>query len=595
MNIAEEIINQIRERINIVDAIGEYVPLKPSGQNYKGLCPFHTEKTPSFMVSPQKGIFHCFGCGIGGNIFNFLMKFKGVSFPEAVKFFGDRVGISVSWGIEKSPDKGKTEYYYDVNKRAAHFFQKNLFSSSGRFALEYLEKRGIDQKIIKTFFLGYSLNSWDGLLREFTSQGYTTNDLESVGLIVKNSKESGYYDRFRNRIVFPIQDGMGRFIGFGGRTLVDDENLPKYINTNENLLYHKGKYLYAFPIAQEHIRKKDSVFLVEGYIDVIRMHKEGFNNTVAPLGTALTEDQIGLILRYTRRIYMVFDPDQAGLNATLRSVSLLHRKGVDPCSLRLPAGNDPGNFFDKYSYSDFEILVSEALSGIDFIIKNFIENKKEYTANEKIIILKSLVEYLNNLNDPILREELIKKISEGLKTDEYILRREIERLTQSTKIVEKKPSTYKKKSDISTELHLLLLILNNPELFYIAESRLDDSHFHGRWTKKLWKAIIEACKIKNWDSAIVFEYLDDEKFVDYLSGKLIDDTWNVNPKEQIVDVVSILSEKKIRSLIALINQKLEKAELESDGDLQNELIVEKQAFVNELEKLKTLRRSKMLI
>ncbi len=590
MYISEEIINQIKESVNIVEVVGEYVPLKKSGQNYKGLCPFHSEKTPSFIINPQKGIFHCFGCGVGGNVFNFLMKFKGITFPDAVSVLGARVGIQIKGSKGRSAKQKRLDILYKINRNAVAFFNKNLTSDRGAGALEYLKNRKIELEAISTFSIGYALDSWDSLLLNMKSHGFGNELLEESGLIVKKQKSYGYYDRFRNRIIFPIQDSIGRFIGFGARIFNKVKNdIPKYINTNENVLFHKGRHLYGFYIAEEFIRKNDSVFIVEGYFDVIRMHKEGLKNTVAPLGTALTEDQISLILRYTKNIYLAFDPDEAGKKATMRSISIMHKKGVDPSIIRFPSGKDPGDFFDIYSVDDFKILTEDAISGIDFLLNTFVDTKKVYTANEKIVILDSLVEYFNNMENIILKDEFLKKISSAFKTKEDILRQEINKLTRSKSIQETKPQTRQKiVTRVSDELELLLFILSNPDLFNIAQTRLDESYFHGKWTNKLWNAIIRANSIVNWDSGTVFDYLDDEKFIEYLSGKLMSEVWNNNPKEAIMDIVTKLKMRKIRDQIVLINERLSQAVLENNEELISELELEKQAQSNELKKLKTI-------
>ncbi len=592
--ISDDTINQVKDRTNIIEIIGEYVNLKASGKNYKGLCPFHSEKTPSFMVSPDKGIFHCFGCGAGGNVFTFLMKFKGISFPDAVKLLGGRAGIQIRNSYSEKGIQSKLETIYNINKETTEIYEKNLFSENGKKALEYLKKRNFDPGIRKSFHIGYANDSWDSLLTLLRSRGYGIDLIEESGLIVKKKKGTGFYDRFRNRIIFPIQDNIDRVIGFGGRTFDNnDPDIPKYINSNENLLYHKGKYLYGFNNAADSIRQADSAFIVEGYIDVIRMHKEGIKNTVAPLGTALTEDQISLIMRYTRKIYLAFDSDDAGEKAMLRSISLMHRQGLDPSVICLPSGKDPGDFFDEYITDDFDLFVDEAVSGIDYIVNVHIDSKKEYNANEKITILQELVEYFNNMNDDILKIDFLKKISSALEINENILRQELIKLTRRATTSSFHHEDIKKKdTGVSTELYLLLLILSNPDLLPIAAGRLDDSYFHGKWTRKLWNAVNRASENTHWDSGTVFDYLDDGEFIEYLSGKLIEDRLNINPESQIIDVVSSLKEKRIRERIAVINMRLMKAELENNDNLTNELIVEKQVFSNELEKMKILRGSK---
>jgi len=581
--IPEDKINEIKNRVSIVDVIGEYVDLKPSGKNYKGLCPFHSEKTPSFTVSPARGIFHCFG---------FLMKFKGIGFPEAVKLLADRVGVSIRTETPAGAQRRRTtDVLYNILKKTAQLYQKNLFSNEGAHARQYLKNRSLNEQTIRDFHIGYASDSWDSVLVAMQKQGFTTAQIEEVGLIVKNRRKTGYYDRFRNRIMFPIQDSIGRFIGFGGRILKNgQQDVPKYINTNENQLFHKGKHLYGFYQAENSIRKKGCVFITEGYIDVIRMHEQGFTNTLAPLGTALTDEQISLILRYTSLVYLLFDPDSAGIKAALRSAALLHQRGIDPFIIRLPSGFDPGNFFDTYSVSDFKLLLDDRVSGLDYIVNSFIDIKKRYTANEKIVILQELFDYYTGMNDEILKDDFVHKISAALKTDADLIKRKFSQ--KKVTRIGTRPSTKKRNSDIDAELHLLLLILNNPELFPIAGTRLDKSYFNGKWTKRLWNTIDNLRDIEGWDAASVFTVIENDEFKNYLSGRLMEESLSYNPKAQLIDLVAKLKEIRLKRLLADINQRLKTAELENDGKNITELISEKNSLRNELDKLRTLRAHK---
>jgi len=592
--IPEEKINEIKSRAPIVDVIGEYVHLKMSGKNYKGLCPFHSEKTPSFVVSPQKGIYHCFGCGVGGNVFNFLMKYKGIDFPEAVRLLGQKVGISIEAAAQEGERKSRTAILYTIMNETVVLYKKSLFSKSGEKALQYLKERRLAPDTIKKFHIGYAPDGWDNLLSRLNKMGFNSQLIEEAGLIVKNKKGTGYYDRFRNRVMFPIQDNIGRFIGFGGRIFdKSNVNVPKYINTNENTLFHKGRYLYGFYQAEESIRKQTHAFITEGYIDVIRMCEEGFSNTVAPLGTALTEEQISLIMRYTRNIYLLFDPDSAGIKAALRSTTLMHKNGIDPYIIRLPSGHDPGDFFNTYSSSDFHLLIKDRLSGIDFIIQHYIDAKKTYTANEKIIIIQSLSEYYHNMEDEIFREEFLHRASKALNTESTILEREIEKFTRS--IVSQAhaiPTRPERNKRVKAELNLLLLILSNPDLFSIAETRLDGSYFHGKWTKRLWNTIYSVKDSKDWNASTVFTLLNDDKFAQYLSGRLIEDILSNHPKEALIDTVATIKKNKLEERMAVVNAQLEKAVLENNEALATKLNVEKYALRNELAKIDILRASK---
>jgi len=597
VRISEDTINAIRERANIVQVIGEYVNLKASGKNYKGLCPFHSEKTPSFTVSPDKGIFHCFGCGTGGNIFTFITKIKGITFPDAVRLLGERYGISVT--SVQGGDKGQEKYeaLFTASRMAADIFHRNLLSEKGKGALNYLKGRGFDSETVKCFCLGYALDSWDYLFKLLRAKNFSPSLLEEAGLIVKNRSGTGFYDRFRNRIIFPIQDNIDRIIGFGGRTLdVAEQGIPKYINTNENAIFHKGKHLYGFHLASEHIRKMGSVFIVEGYLDVIRMHKEGLKNCVAPLGTALTDEQVSFLLRYTKRALLVFDPDEAGRKATLRSIGLFHRQGIDPSVILLPKGKDPGDFFDEYSSDDFRLLIEGAETGLDYIVKYHVALKNEYTANEKITILHTLCEYYVNMNDEILKIEFVKKISSLFSISEHIVLRELSKFIRSERIpsehIGSTPKKEKMERWVRDELSLLLLLLSNPHLLPFAARRVEESDFDGKWTRKLWNTLLQVSQSDHWDSGTVFASLEDESFINYLSGKLMEEGLYINPENQLIDMVSKLKEKRIRERMSAIDARLINAELSNDERLTNELIVEKQACKHELEKMRVLRSSK---
>ncbi len=594
MRIPEETINRIKERTSIVDLIGEYVQLKKAGKTYRGLCPFHTEKTPSFMVSPDKGIYHCFGCGVGGNAFNFIMKFKGVSFPEAVTLVGEKVGIQVRAFTQEGTDRGTFGALLTIIGETVELYKKSLFSEEGKRVLDYLHTRRISPATLKAFHIGFAPDSWDHALNYLRKRGFSEPLIEESGIIVKRKSGSGYYDRFRNRIIFPIQDTIGRFIGFGGRVLPgSDPDLPKYINTNENAVFHKGRHLYGLYQAEAVIRKSDSIFIVEGYVDVLRMHEAGYTNTVAPLGTALTEEQVSLFMRYTRNNYLVFDSDEAGTKATLKSISLMHRKGIDPSVIRLPAGCDPGDFFDSYTPEDFNLLIKDAVTGFDFIVSYHTGHKNLYTAHEKLIIIKALSEHYTNMVDEIFQTEFLSKVSKALKIDRTIVEREMSR-SRGAWI---RPSTTarkvpKKNRSIDTELYLLLLLLANPDLFHFTEARLDESYFHGKWTRKLWNAILHVHEIHDWTASTVFSYLDDEKFVEYLSGRCMEEIFTKNPKEQVIDVLATLKEIRLRERLYAVNDQLKKAELENDAELETELMMEKSACRSELEKVRLLRAKK---
>ena len=334
--IKEETIEKIRNTCDLVDLVSRYLPLKKTGSNYTGLCPFHSEKTPSFTVSDTKQLFHCFGCGQGGDIFTFIMKIENLSFVEAVKFLGDLYGIPIEEG-SKTDDKLEAEkkLIYEINREAARFYYYNLINS--REPLNYLKQRGIGRKIIKEFGLGYAPNKWDSILNFLKGKGYKIEDIEKTGLIGRRKDNTGFYDKFRNRIIFPILDTRGRIIGFGGRVL--DNTMPKYLNSQDTLVFNKGNNLYGLNLVKKYSDRK-RIILVEGYMDVISLYNHGINYSVASLGTAFTKSQAKLLKRFGQDVYICYDSDNAGINATIRTINILRSEEIEPRIILLPQGKD---------------------------------------------------------------------------------------------------------------------------------------------------------------------------------------------------------------------------------------------------------------
>ncbi len=369
--IPEDVIQRIRERADIVEVVGSHLSLSKAGQNYKGLCPFHSEKTPSFTVSPSRQMFHCFGCGEGGNVFGFLMKIDGATFPAAVRTLGERYGIEVDPQPASPAARQRTESrerLLILNRQAAEFFHRALVSDpNGQAARLYLEKRGMTPSTIEQFGLGYAPAGWDLTLSALTKAGSKIEDLALAGLVVPREQNSragqtapGYYDRFRGRVMFPIRDLQKRVIGFGGRIL--DDGQPKYLNSPETPLFSKSRTLYALDVAREGISQSEEMVLVEGYFDAIALHQAGLTNVAATLGTALTSEHIELIRRFTHRIVLVFDPDTAGVRAALRSMDLFLDSGLTVRVVSLPAGEDPDTFVRGQGLDSFKALIQRAPS-----------------------------------------------------------------------------------------------------------------------------------------------------------------------------------------------------------------------------------------
>ena len=408
----EHLIDEVKERNEIVDVISSYVHVKSTGHSYKALCPFHNEKTPSFVISRDKQIFKCFGCGEAGDVLNFVMKIENLEFIDAVKFLAERVNMKVETeqlnkqGSEANNRKNKL---YEISKVAAKFFYNNL-KERGNPALKYLINRGFSIQTISHFGLGYASNSWNLLLEYLTKTGYTEDELEKCGLIVRN-KNNGFYDRFRNRVMFPIFDVRGNVVAFGGRVL--DDSLPKYLNSPETDIFNKRKILYNLNSARKHV-KNNQIIVVEGYTDVISLYQLGIKNTVATLGTSFTKEHGNILKRYCQEVVICFDGDVAGTTATSRGIDLLKEIDINLKVVLLPDKKDPDEYVKQYGKLAFEDLINQAMTLIDYKIHLV---KQKYNLNipeEKIKIGKEVVKVIKEIESSIEKEVYINKICQEI-------------------------------------------------------------------------------------------------------------------------------------------------------------------------------------
>lgn len=408
----EHLIDEVKERNEIVDVISSYVHVKSTGHSYKALCPFHNEKTPSFVISRDKQIFKCFGCGEAGDVLNFVMKIENLEFIDAVKFLAERVNMKIETeqlnkqGSEANNRKNKL---YEISKVAAKFFYNNL-KERGNPALKYLINRGFSIQTISHFGLGYASNSWNLLLEYLTKTGYTEDELEKCGLIVRN-KNNGFYDRFRNRVMFPIFDVRGNVVAFGGRVL--DDSLPKYLNSPETDIFNKRKILYNLNSARKHV-KNNQIIVVEGYTDVISLYQLGIKNTVATLGTSFTKEHGNILKRYCQEVVICFDGDVAGTTATSRGIDLLKEIDINLKVVLLPDKKDPDEYVKQYGKIAFEDLINQAMTLIDYKIHLV---KQKYNLNvpeEKIKIGKEVVKIIKEIESSIEKEVYINKICQEI-------------------------------------------------------------------------------------------------------------------------------------------------------------------------------------
>ncbi len=417
--ISEDKITEIKNRADILDIVSESVLLKKAGRNYVGLCPFHSEKTPSFTVSPDKQIFYCFGCGEGGNVFSFLMKLEGLSFPEAARQLAKRYGIELpsrSLTPAQKQQISEKERLLTINQMTAEFYQRWLMQNdAGISARDYIKKRRLSKDTCRHFGLGYAPDGWEHLVRFLTTQRVPLALAEKAGLVIARKQKQGFYDRFRNRIIFPIHDVGGRVIGFGGRVM--DDKLPKYMNSPESMVYNKSKSLYGLHRAKQACRESETVHIVEGYIDLITLHQAGIQNAVATLGTALTEEHIRLMKGFARKAVLVFDSDNAGIRAAHRSVDLFMRFDMDAKVMVLPQGHDPDTFITEYGCDEFLRRAGNASGMMRFLIETAVE-KHGLSIEGKTKILKEMQHPLAAIEDGVARSLYAKELAERINVNE---------------------------------------------------------------------------------------------------------------------------------------------------------------------------------
>jgi DNA primase len=428
MAVSNEFIEEVRSRNDIVAVAGEYINLKKSGRNFNALCPFHNEKTPSFMVSPEKQIFHCFGCQLGGNVFTFVMKLENLSFMEAVEKLAKRVGLAIPAAARsrEAAEKNKErEALYDANELAAKYYEYCLKElTESKIAQNYLRQRGLSAEIIKKFRIGYAPQSGDKFLKAALSKGAKPEVLQKAGLVSYNER---FYDYFRGRVMYPITDAKGKVVAFGARTL-DDAKQPKYLNSAETPLFSKSKLLYGLNLASNAIRKTGQVLLLEGYMDVIACHQFGLENSIASMGVALTPEQIELVKRYCGKIVIIYDSDQAGINATLRGLDLLIDSGLDVKVAVQSKAKDPDEFLRKEGPEAFEAIVQKALSLIEYRLEQSISMADLSTVQGKVYVVNEILPLIARIKNIVEQKSEIHRLAQRLNLNEETLFSQLEKI-----------------------------------------------------------------------------------------------------------------------------------------------------------------------
>ncbi len=428
--IPQQTLDDIQNRLDIAELIGGYVPLKRAGRHWKANCPFHREKTPSFMVNVEKQIFHCFGCSTGGNVFSFLMQYEHLEFPEAVRMLAERVGVTLPAPSTATTTAPTTMELYRANDAAAAYFQRALHSAAGAPVRAYLAKRGLTEHTWRAFGMGYAPADWEGLLTAARQEGLAVERLAEAGLVVRGTTGQ-WRDRFHQRLIFPIRDVRGRIVGFGGRIL--DRSEPKYLNSPESPIYTKGRHLYGLEIAKTAIAHEGYAIIVEGYVDCVALHQQGFTQTVSPLGTALTVEQLRLLKRYTREAVMAFDADTAGEAAVIRDMDSCLDEGLQVRVVQLPAGQDPDEYALREGAEAFAQLVRNASSLFEYKLQWLMRQHDVQRLEGRVTVCQAMLSTLLRVDNDVLRQGYVHQLAETLRLDEASIANELKKLARNTK------------------------------------------------------------------------------------------------------------------------------------------------------------------
>ncbi len=509
MRYSDEIIEEVRQNNDVVDIISQYVHLTRKGRNYFGLCPFHSEKSSSFSVSPDRQIFHCFGCGVGGNVYTFLMKIEGITFKESLEQLAERANIQLPT-YENSADAAKDELkakVYKVNEFAAEFYHQNLYKPVARIGQEYVKKRKMNRETLEAYRIGFS-GRFDELYKALKAQGFEEKEILESGLVNKNANGT-YIDRYRERLMFPICDTRGKVIAFGGRIL-DDSKIkdpkfpqPKYINSPENVVYSKGRHLFGLNVAKKESAKK--LLIVEGYMDVISLHQRGITNVVGALGTALTEQQGWLLRKNTEQVILGFDADGAGQTAIERSMKILQKMGCDMRVLQIEGAKDPDEYIVKFGEGRFRLAMDNAISLVEFTVKNLKKDLNLDNTSDKIKFLNEIAKILSKVENTMEREIYIEKIAKGYNISKEAIYAEVNKLiyagNKTDKVLQSNTKEIKHveieiKDDIIDEdlqrrenTIIAILLENNNNIFQKIKEKIKPEDFRSEMNKKIAKEL----------------------------------------------------------------------------------------------------------
>lgn len=594
---SDELLDEIKSKNDILDIVSQYVTLKRTGRNYMGLCPFHKEKSGSFCVSPDKQIFHCFGCGVGGNVFHFISKIENLNFKESVEFLASRAGIELptSNNLEDDRLSRLKSRVYEVNKCAAEFYHQNLYKPTAKPAQEYVKKRRLDNKTLIAFKIGYS-GRFNELYQELKAKGFTEEEILASCLVNKN-QDGKFIDRFRNRLMFPIVDTHERVIAFGGRVL--DDSKPKYINSPEDIVYSKGRHLFAFNIARKYNEK--TIIMVEGYMDAVSLHQRGIHNAVASLGTALTEAQGRLLRRSCEKVIIGYDADGAGQAATLRGLEILQNLGCDIRILQIEGAKDPDEFVVKYGPERFQKYVDQAISLVEFKVKMLKRQLNLNNVNDKIKFLNEVARILAKVENNMEREVYVDKISLEYKVSKDAIYAEINKIlfanNKSEKRLEKDTSSLRTNTTVTNtmpkelekidektkkrESLVIYLLVNYPEKSYERLKNIFENDLIKVDTnKQIINKLNEEYEKGNINIENILDFfVENQETVNYLSGIMSSD-FEITDVDKCIDDILVIYRKEL--LIKQRNEVLSKIENSKSQNLTKEEVASLEEQLNNI-------------
>ena len=567
--IPNEAIQQVLDRSDIVEVISSYIPLKRAGSNFKALCPFHHEKTPSFIVNPKKQIYHCFGCGAGGNVISFVMGQDHLAFPEAVRHLAQKAGVVIASDRAPEPQAARMrQQMYRVLELAKDYYHRHLVASkdaAARSARKYLTQRGLNVDTVKAFQLGFAPDRWDGLMEFLKAKEIPLGLMEKAGLIVERNTKEGFYDRFRHRIIFPVLDIKGRCVAFGGRAL-DKKNPAKYINSPETPIYTKGRHLYGLNWARDAIAAQDRVVIVEGYMDLVVPFQHGIQNIVASLGTALTLEQIRLIRRFTNNVVMLFDADAAGESAMIRSLDSLIEEGLNVRVGMLGEGDDPDSFVRKHGPEVLKERIDRAVGLVDFKLASCLKRFTAETIEGRAAIANALLPTVAKFPDEIIKSEYIKKISGILSVSREALTAQMQRVVTDNAPEWAGAAARRPEALPAVEKNILRLMLDEREFIPLTKNDLEVEDFENKTVRTIVAKVFELFgRGKDISSSHLTSHFDDQGIVRVLSELMAAEDILAGDKKKIyADCIHRLKQTRLKGRRRQVLKEIQAAEAAKD-------------------------------